>query len=170
MPGDTCLAAVTSGATVTLTGPGETVTILLARAGWIRCSQPAGAIRTAADRQCSAITTIRVEGLSGELWIQRRAPGAAAPPPTAAPSWTRAPAQGPAPDARGPEASDAEAWLRLRLCLPRGASQEAPCREHDAATTAADAAILDLGGPSERIPPPSAGSSGSGSPSTSHGT
>ena len=136
MPGDTCLAAVSSGATVTLTGPGETVTILLARAAWIRFGQPAGAIRSAADRQCSAITTIRVEGFNGELWVQSRGPVVPAPPHTSAPSWTRAPEQGPAPDARGPEAADAEAWLRLRLCLAQGALPGAPRGLADAATAA----------------------------------
>ena len=57
------------------------MTILLARAAWIRCGQPTGALRSAADRQSSTITAVRVEGLSGELWLQSRGPVAPPPPP-----------------------------------------------------------------------------------------
>ena len=95
MPGDTCIAAVSSGATVTLAGPGETVTILLARAAWIRCGQPVGALRTAADRHCSTITSVEIQGLHGDLWLQSRGP--AAPAPQAA-----APQPGPGPHRRAP--------------------------------------------------------------------
>ena len=120
------------------------MTILLARAAWIRCGQPAGAFRAAADRQCSAITSVRVEGLTGELWVQSRGPVTPAPIPASAPAWTRAPEQGPAPGSREPEAADAEAWLQLRLCLPPGARPRAPRGPANAATAAADAALRDL--------------------------
>ena len=155
MPGDTCLAAVSSGATVTLSGPGETVTILLARAAWIRCGQPTGALRSAADRQCSTITAVRVEGLSGELWLQSRGPVAPPPPSASAPAWTRAPQQGTAPEAQGAEAADAEAWMQQRLGLPAGTHPGGPRGTANAATTAADAALRDLvgGGREGGFPP-----------------
>ena len=155
MPGDTCIAAVSSGATVTLSGPGETVTILLARAAWIRCGQPTGALRAAADRQCSTITSVRVEGLHGELWLQSRGPTAPNPQATSAPAWTRAPQPGPAPAAGRTEAASAEAWMRGRLGLPAGAPPEAPRGSAHAATAAADAVLRDLlgGGREGRFPP-----------------
>ena len=72
------------------------MTIFLARAAWIRCGQPAGAFRAAADRQCSAITSVRVEGLTGELWVQSRGPVTLAPIPASAPGpRNRAPPPGP---------------------------------------------------------------------------
>ena len=104
---------------------------------------------------CSTITSVRVEGLSGELWIQSRGPMAPAPPAASAPSWTRAPEQGPGPVSRGPEAADAEAWMQLRLCLPAGARPGAPRGAANPATSAADAALRDLvgGGREGGFPP-----------------
>ena len=57
------------------TGPGESATILLAMAAWVRCSQPADALHAA--------TTVCIEGSCGDLWVQHRGTALSTPHPAA---------------------------------------------------------------------------------------
>jgi hypothetical protein len=155
MPGDTCIAAVSSGATVTLAGPGETVTILLARAAWIRCGQPVGALRAAAERHCSTITSVEVQGLRGEMWLQSRGPAAPAPQASSPPTWYRAPQATLAPTPANTAAPNAIEWARARLGLPTTSPMAIRHGVASTATAAADEVLRDLLGEGRggRFPP-----------------